>query len=94
MSCGVGRRRGLDLVLLWYRPEAVALIRPLAWGLPYAVAAVALKSKTNKQNQILYDKYIYFIVLCTKYSWNILMGVLSVNCFPWEVLLLKLGFEG
>ena len=46
MSCGVGRRRGLDLVLLglWYRPTATALILPLAWEPPYALG-VALKSK-------------------------------------------------
>ena len=36
MSRGVGRRRGLDLVLLWLwcRPSAAAPIRPLAWELP------------------------------------------------------------
>ena len=33
VSCGVGRRRGLDPVLLWLwrRPVAIALIRLLAW---------------------------------------------------------------
>ena len=46
MSCGVGRRHGLDPVLLWLwcRLVAVALIRPLAWELPYAAGA-SLKSK-------------------------------------------------
>ena len=49
LSCGVGRRLGLDLVLLWlwYRPAAVALIPSLAWELPYA-AGVALKTKEKK----------------------------------------------
>ena len=49
MSCGAGRRRGLDLALLWlwHRPGAVALIRPLAWKLPYGVG-MALKRKENK----------------------------------------------
>ena len=48
MSCGVSRRRGLDLALLqlWCRPAALAPIRPLAWKRPYAVG-VALK-QTNK----------------------------------------------
>ena len=48
MSCGVGRRHGLELALLWlwHRPAAVALIRPLAWKPPYAVG-VALKRKKN-----------------------------------------------
>ena len=46
MSCGIGHRYGLDLALLWlwWRPATVALIRPLAWELPYAMRA-ALKSK-------------------------------------------------
>ena len=51
MSCGVGRRRGLDPTLLWLRrsPVATALIRPLAWESPYA-PGVALKKK-KKGNQ-------------------------------------------
>ena len=49
MSCGVGRRCSLDLVLLWLwcRPAATALLWPLAWELPYA-AGVALKSQKKK----------------------------------------------
>ena len=41
---GVGRRCGSDpeLLWLWRRLAAVALIRPLAWEPPYA-ASVALK---------------------------------------------------
>ena len=50
VSCGVGRRRGWDPALfwLWGRPAAVAPIRPLAWGLPYAMSA-ALKRKKKKK---------------------------------------------
>ena len=49
MSCGVGQRYGSGLALLWLwcRPAAVALIRLLAWELPYA-AGVALKRKEKK----------------------------------------------
>ena len=38
MSCGVGSRHGLDLVLLWLwcNPAAIAPIGPLDWELPYA----------------------------------------------------------
>ena len=38
MSCGAGRRHGLDpeLLWLWGGPAAAALIRPLAWEPPYA----------------------------------------------------------
>ena len=41
VSCGVGHRRGSDLVLLWLwcRPTAAAPIQPLAWELPCAVGA-------------------------------------------------------
>ena len=37
VSCGVGRRRGSDSMLLWLwcRQVATALIRPLAWERPY-----------------------------------------------------------
>ena len=39
MSRAVGRRLGSDpeLLWLWRRLVATALIRPLAWELPYAV---------------------------------------------------------
>ena len=50
MSCDVGHRRSLDLVLLWLwcRPEATALVRPLAWEPPYAVGAAQEKAKRQK----------------------------------------------
>ena len=47
MSCGVGRRQGSDLVLLWHRPAATALIEPLAWEPPYA-EGVALKRQRKR----------------------------------------------
>ena len=49
MSCGVGRRLGLDPALLWLsrRPVATALIRPLAWERPCAMGA-ALKKKDKR----------------------------------------------
>ena len=52
MSCGIGRRHGLDpkLLWLWCRPAAVAPIGPLAWKLPYAMH-VALKSKKKKKKK-------------------------------------------
>ena len=47
VSCGVGRRRGSDLVLLWlwHRPVTTASIRPLAWEPPYAAEAALEKAK-------------------------------------------------
>ena len=48
MSCGAGRRRGSDPVLLWCRPVAIGPIRPLAWEPPYAEGS-ALKRKKKKR---------------------------------------------
>ena len=50
VSCGVGHRRGSDLVLLWLwrRLVAAALIRPLAWEPPYAVGAALKRQKDKK----------------------------------------------
>ena len=52
MSCGVGRRHGSDLALLWLwcRLEATALIRPLAWETPYPVGA-ALEDRQKKKKE-------------------------------------------
>ena len=49
-GCGIDRRFGLDpaLLWLWRRLVAVALMRPLAWELPYAMS-VALKKKRKKK---------------------------------------------
>ena len=57
MSCGVGRRQGSDPVLLWLwpRPEATALIRPLAWEPPYAVGAALKKDKRQKKKILTLD---------------------------------------
>ena len=53
MSCGVGRRRGSDLALvwLWRRLEATAPIRPLAWEPPHAAGAAQEMAK-DKKNKI------------------------------------------
>ena len=57
VSCGVGRRCGSDpqLLWLWRRLEATAVIRPLAWEPPYALEAALEKakrqSKQTKQNK-------------------------------------------
>ena len=47
MSYGVDCRLGSDLAL-WNRPEATALIHPLAWEPPYAAGA-ALKGQKEKK---------------------------------------------
>ena len=53
MSCGVGCRHGLDLVLLplWHRPVAAAPFLPLAWE--HAYAAGDPKTKKKKKSIII-----------------------------------------
>ena len=53
MSCGIGRRRGLDpeLLWLWRRLAATAPIRPLAWQPPYAAGAALEKAKRQKKKK-------------------------------------------
>ena len=52
MSCGVGRRQGLDpeLLWLWCGLAAAAPIQPLAWERPYA-SGMALKGKKKKKKK-------------------------------------------
>ena len=58
MSCGIGRRRGSDLALLWLwcRLAAVASIRPLAWEPPYACGCGPKKQKEEEEKR----NFIYF----------------------------------
>ena len=55
MSCGVGHKFGLDpaLLWLWCRPADAALIRPLAWELPYAVSADIKRQKKKTLNKFV-----------------------------------------
>ena len=59
MSCGVGHKHGTDpmLLWLWYRPAAVAPIRPLAWGPPYATN-VAIKTEKKKRTKNWFNLWI------------------------------------
>ena len=49
MGCGVGRRCGSDPMLLWHRPAAIPLIRPLVWEPPYAAGVALRRQKTKKK---------------------------------------------
>ena len=57
MSCSVGHRCGSDpeLLWLWCRPAAAALIQHLAWEPPYATAG-ALQRSFRKNFQSLFEK--------------------------------------
>ena len=54
VSCGVGRRGGSDLALLWLwrRLAATAPIRPLAWEPLYAMSAALEKTKIKNKSKI------------------------------------------
>ena len=64
MSCRVGNRCGLDLVLLWLwcRLAAVAPNRPLAWESPYAMG-VALKMPKKKKKKKFFSMMVYHSIV-------------------------------
>ena len=64
MSCVVGRRRGLDLALLWLwsRPVATVPIAPLAWEPPHA-SGVALKKKRQKKKNYTFATMVEIIFI-------------------------------
>ena len=78
MSCGIGRRRGLDLKLLWLwcRLAATALIWPLAWGLGNSVChGCGPKKKVQLWNQrvhafILFFFFFFFLAFIGPYVWH------------------------
>lgn len=53
VSCGVGGRRGLELVLmwLWCKPAATAPIWSLAWEPPYTAGAALKRPKQKTKNK-------------------------------------------
>ena len=63
MSCGVGRRHSSDpeLLWLWRRPAAVALIGPLAWEPPYDVGVALEKTKRQKKKKQTHSRSIHTI---------------------------------
>ena len=63
MSCGVGRRCSLDLVLpwLWCRPAAIVPVQPLAWELLYATV-VALNKKKRKEKKD-YQEFSFSVLM-------------------------------
>ena len=91
MSCGVGRRCGLDPVLLWLwcRPVATAPIGPLAWEPPHAEGSGPRNGKKQQQQQKQKPTYRSFIVVTKleiiQMPISVLFGVNEVRC----VLILK-----
>ena len=85
MSCAVGCRLGWDLPLLrlWYRPAALALIRPLAWEPPYATG-VALKRQKKKNHSILKRTAIEDKLAMLSNSH--VTPIMTMMVSPWQVL--------
>ena len=63
MSCGVAHRHSLDPALLWCRPVAVTLTRPVGWELPFATGSALKKQK--KKNRV------QSFLMCIVALWNI-----------------------
>ena len=58
MGCGVGRRCGTDLGLLWCRPAAAAPLQPLVW-VPPSICHKCGPKKAKKKK-----KNLWHILLC------------------------------
>ena len=56
MSCGIGGRHDSDMALLWLKLAAAALIRPIAWELPYATGVALTSKKKKKKYKLLHIK--------------------------------------
>ena len=65
MSCGVGHRRGMDLVLLWLwcRPEAEALTQPVAWEPTCAVGAALKRKKKISTQKVEFFWFVFIIIV-------------------------------
>ena len=81
MSCGVGCRRGSDLVLLWHRLAAVAPTRPLAWKLPQVQPLK--KKKKSLFDQVQWLQSCFHLVAAVGLSQvAYLLEYCFVFCFP------------
>ena len=89
MSCGIGHSHSLDpeLLWLWCRPAATALIQSLAWELPHAVG-LALK-QTNKQTKSACLIAEYFRVVRFKFC----IIVIVVSCKTYKYLDIQSGHQ-
>ena len=68
VSCGVGRRCGLDSVMLWLwrRLVATAPIRLLAWEPPYAMGVALEKAKRQKkEKKVIVEKKVVVVIVKT-----------------------------
>ena len=59
MSCGVGRRHGLDLVWLWLWLATVVPVGPPAWELPCATSVTLKKIKIIKKKNVGLNNFAF-----------------------------------
>ena len=59
-------RLGSELLWLWCRPVATALIGPLAWEPPYATGAAQKTAK--KKKKLTFKNQLHFCILTMKYK--------------------------
>ena len=80
MTCGVGCGLGSDpeLLWLWRRPVATALIRPLAWEPPYAAGVALEKAKRPKKKKKKFYRDLK-ILLKIMFTWEVICSMNS--CF-------------
>ena len=75
MSCGVGRRRGSDLSLLWlWRRPAYSSDLTLAWEPPCAAGAAPEKAKRpkKKRKRKKRKKYVFHTYIRSLVVYNVL----------------------
>ena len=75
MSCSVGRRRGLALMLLWLwcrQAATAAPVRPLAWEPPYAMGAALKRQKKKKKKKTKKRKPCSFSQKDYIFFWKVL----------------------
>ena len=73
MSCGVGRRCGSDLALLWLwrRLAATAPLKPLAWEPPYAAEVAMKRQKTKNKNKLVFRNEHILSSRYTRLMWTL-----------------------
>ena len=87
MSCGVGRRRGSDLVLLWLwrRPAATALIRPLGGNLRMLWERPQKRQKSENNNNKIRVRLALDVLMC--------QGGLCFHPYPSDEVILCPGSD-
>ena len=92
VNCGVGRRCGLDLTLLWLwcRLEATAPVQSLAWESPYATSVALKRQQQQKKmspsiNLVVKWKFSFYVTVCMSWvfqvGWEALPAVMQFLLF-------------